>query len=117
MGEGGISEEEKLSLRSWIKLTKCLGDVVDEDETLVGGLPADLNHKQRLAYQIICDHIDGVMADEVNGTANTPQLLLNISGAAGTGKSFWLNTVRRYAKSQTLLHDDFIKSAAPSGKI
>jgi hypothetical protein len=40
---------------------------------------------------------------------------MNISGAAGTGKSFWLNTVRRYVKSKPELHKTFIKSAAPSG--
>jgi hypothetical protein len=115
LGREGITEQDKLFLRSWIKMTKCLGEVVDKDDTLVGGLPGDLNPKQQLAYQIICDHIDGIIDDKANKTSNTPQLLLNISGAAGTGKSFWLNTVRRYAKSQPLLHRDFIKSAVPSG--
>jgi sigma54-dependent transcription regulator len=41
--------------------------------------------------------------------------LKNIYGAAGTGKSFWLDTVCRYVKSKPELHKTFIKSAAPSG--
>ena len=46
--------------------------------------------------------------------ANAPQLLLNISGGAGTGKSYWLNTVKRYSRDQDM-HQDFITTAAPSG--
>jgi hypothetical protein len=110
----GLSEQDKLELPGWINMTKIFEDV-EEDNAVVGGLPKNLNPKQLLAYKIICNHIKGVIEDKEKGTMNTPQLLLNISGAAGTGKSFWLNTVRRYIKSKPEVHKTFIKSAAPSG--
>ena len=105
-----LSEEDKSGLQGWLHMTKR-SEGVEEDNSEVGGEPEDLNPKQRLAYDIICNYIDGVIADP----ENTPQLLMNISGAAGTGKSFWLNTVRRFVKSKPELHQNFIRSAAPSG--
>jgi hypothetical protein len=96
----GLYEQDKLELPGWINMTKIFEDV-EEDNAVVGGLPKNLNPKQLLAYKIICNHIKGVIEDKEKGTMNTPQLLLNISCAAGTRKSFWLNTVRRYIKSCT----------------
>jgi hypothetical protein len=106
-----LSEEDKQGLQGWLNMTKIIVGVEEEDNTEVGGLPEDLNPKQKLAYDIICNHIGGVIQDP----ENTPQLLMNISGAAGTGKSFWPNTVLRYVKSKPELHKTKIKSAAPSG--
>jgi hypothetical protein len=110
----GLSEQDKLELPGWINMTKIFEDV-EEDNAVVGGLPENLNPKQLLAYKIICNHTKWVIEDKEKGTMNTPQLLLNISGAAGTGKGFWPNTVRRYIKSKPQLHKTFIKYAAPSG--
>jgi hypothetical protein len=50
---------------------------------------------------------------ENGGIEGVPQLLLNISGAAGTRKSFWFNTLKRYAS--TIFDHNFIMAAAPSG--
>ncbi len=43
---------------------------------------------------------------------NVQQLLLNISRAAGTGKSFFLNTVTQFAREE-LGRDGFVQAAAP----
>ena len=69
-----------------------------------------MNEKQRLAYHIMSDHISKI---QEGGLENLPQLLLNISGGAGTGKTYWLNTVRELAR-QTM-GSQFIRTAAPSG--
>jgi hypothetical protein len=106
-----LSEEDKQGLQGWHNMIKIIVGVEEEDNTEVGCLPEDLNPKQKLAYDIVCNHIGRVIQDP----ENTPQLLMNISGAAGTGKSFWLNTVRHYVKSKPELHKTFIKSAAPFG--
>jgi hypothetical protein len=68
----------KQGLQGWLNMTKIIVGVEEEDNTEVGGLPEDLNPKQKLAYDIICNHIGGVIQDP----ENTPQLLMNISGAA-----------------------------------
>jgi hypothetical protein len=106
-----LSEEDKQGRQGWLNMTNIIVGVEEEDNTEVGGLPEDLNPKQKLAYDIICNHIVGVIQD----SENTLQLLMNISGAADTGKSFWLNTVRRYVKNKPELHKTFIKSGTPSG--
>jgi hypothetical protein len=104
-------EEDKRGLQGWLNMTKIIVGVKEQDNTEAGSLPEDLNPKQKLAYDNICNHIGSVIQDP----ENIPQLLMNISGAAGTGKSFWLNTVCGYVKSKPELHNTFIKSAAPSG--
>jgi hypothetical protein len=109
-----LTEDSKKLLCGWLAEKKA-SENPDDDDMSLAGLPEDLNEKQHLAYRIVCGHIDSVIEDRVNGITSTPQLLLNISGAAGTGKSFWLNTIRRYALSKPQLSKDFIKSAAPSG--
>jgi hypothetical protein len=109
-----LTSEDLKSLPGWIKEKKS-SEQHDEEAVVAGGLPEDLNEKQKLAYTIVCKYIDGIIEDKRNGTTNTPQLLLNISGAAGTGKSFWLNTMRRYSTNRPELPKDFIRSAAPSG--
>jgi hypothetical protein len=56
-----LSEEDKLGLQGWPNMTKIILGVEEEDNTEVGGLPEDLNPKQKLAYDIICNHIGGVI--------------------------------------------------------
>ena len=69
-----------------------------------------MNYKQFYAFSIVKNFL--LNASE-RGVNNVPQLLLNISGAAGTGKTFWLNTVKRYASM--IFSSGFITAAAPSG--
>ena len=77
-----------------------------------GGLPTDLNQDQFHAFAIVGNHL--MQANE-KGIANVPQLLLNISGPAGSGKTFWLNTLRRWAQGNFNQDQDFILAAAPTG--
>jgi len=69
-----------------------------------------LNEKQFIAFQILKVHIETGARE---GLSKLPQLLLNISGGAGTGKTFWLNAVKEFA-SRTV-GPEFVKAAAPSG--
>ena len=70
-----------------------------------------LNTKQQMAFDVVKKFILSVRQ---NGIEATPQLLLNISGAAGTGKSFLLRAIKMFANEQ-MGHDNFILTAAPSG--
>jgi hypothetical protein len=58
-----LSVEDKRGLQGWLNMTKTIVGVEEEDNTEVGGLPEDLNPKQKLAYDIICNHIGGVIQD------------------------------------------------------
>ena len=77
-----------------------------------GGLPTDLNQDQFRAFAIVGNHLKQA---NKKGIANVPQLLLNISGPAGSGKTFWLNTLRRWAQGNFNQDQDFILAAAPTG--
>ncbi|KAL8588676.1 hypothetical protein ACOMHN_046448 [Nucella lapillus] len=102
---------EMKAMKGWLheaKNTESLPTARGDDE---GGLPEQLNVKQLLAFNLLRHQIQKVLEQ---GIDKAPQLLLNISGAAGTGKRFWLNCLRRYVKEQGL-PSSFVKSAAPSG--
>ena len=77
----------------------------------LGGTPTQLNLKHSVAFGLFRRHILNV---KVHGQDNVQQLLLNISGSAGTDKSFLLNTVKRSVKEE-LGRDGFVQAAAPSG--
>ncbi|KAL8597100.1 hypothetical protein ACOMHN_008173 [Nucella lapillus] len=102
---------EMKAMKGWLheaKNTESLPTARGDDE---GGSPEQLHVKQLLAFNLLRHQIQKVLEQ---GIDKAPQLLLNISGAAGTGKSFWLNCLRRYVKEQGL-PSSFVKSAAPSG--
>ena len=81
----------------------------------LGGTPTQLNFKQSVAFGLFRRHILNV---KVHGQDNVQQLLLNISGAAGTGKSFFLITVKRLGQprlvKEELGRDGSVQAAAPS---
>ena len=74
-------------MKNWLDKTKKVTILPGRDIN-DGALPEQLNLKQRMAFDLLTDQIERV---KEKGTDKAPQLLLNISGAAGTGKSFWLN--------------------------
>ena len=49
----------------------------------------------------------------MQGQDNDHQLILNIYGAAGVGKSFFINTVRRSLSNEELDEDGFVQAATP----
>ena len=86
---------------------------LQRDLSVVGGTPSDLNEKQFDAFSIVSEFL--LEADRI-GVENAPQLLLNIGGPAGSGKTFWLNTMRRWAKDHIKNYgQEFITTAAPTG--
>jgi DNA replication protein DnaC len=106
----GLDQQDLKELPTWIENQKKTFKI--GNETGAGQPPKlqQLNAKQRVAFDIIRQHIEKAKTCSVQ---DLPQLLLNISGGAGTGKTFWLNAVRQYAAEN--LSAEFIKSAAPSG--
>ena len=110
--EPALTTEDRRSMETWLKLQTETAALNASDNEL-GGQFEDLNEKQQLACNIILKFVQ----DHVQDGRATPQLLLNISGAAGTGKSFWLNTLRRIIRTeyQGRLPANFIQTAAPSG--
>ncbi|XP_070182372.1 uncharacterized protein [Littorina saxatilis] len=105
-----FSEEELKTMQGWLERMKNSVSLQNAN-TGSGGLPGQLNRKQLLAFRLLQRQVEMVVEQ---GIDKASQLLLNISGAAGTGKSFWLNCLRRHVKDQQLPHN-FVKSAAPSG--
>ena len=110
ISEGLTTDDKFLELGDWVKKQKQ-GERPLRNFDALAGEPKDLNDKQLAAFGIVSAWM--LQAKEV-GVEAMPQLLLNISGAAGTGKSFWLNTLRKYSKTIGF-RDDFIKTAAPTG--
>ena len=106
-----LTAVELRELPLWIKEQRETFQLKDEiPSNSAAPTYAQLNPKQKIAFHILDAHIQEAKA---NGLLHLKQLLLNISGGAGTGKTFWLNAVRAHAT----LHLDinFVKSAAPSG--
>ena len=106
----GLDGAALADLPKWLEEKKQTFSDLGESQDHDGPTMADLNEKQRVAYDIIERHI--MKAQEV-GLEQLPQLLLNISGGAGTGKTFWLNAVRQLARMT--IGSQFIRRAAPSG--
>ena len=107
-----LTDEQLREMPLWIKMQKKTVSIVSVLSENDSSAPtySQLNDKQKIAFHILDAHIQEA---KTNGLNSLKQLLLNISGGAGTGKSFWLNAVRAHAASQ--LNQHFVKSAAPSG--
>ena len=108
-----ITTEDKFrELATWLNTQKDTWPL-HRDLAASGGLPSDLNSQQFKAFAVLRNHL--LDADR-KGVRGVPQLLLNVNGAAGTGKTFWLNTLRRWAKEDMSHHgSEFILTAAPTG--
>ena len=115
----GLSDQDLLVMQTWVK-EKADHHIVPPSAAgaagnQLAGTPADLNDKQFKAFSIIWQHM---LRDKAyrDGRAESPpsQLLMNITGSAGTGKSFFLNTLRA-ASNSLFPGDSYIAAAAPSG--
>jgi hypothetical protein len=105
-----LSQCDLDSMAKWVEEQKQTFTDLPEPDSNIAPRFEDLNEKQQIAFNIIRKHIE--KAQEV-GLDELPQLLLNISGGAGTGKTFWLNAVRQLATAN--IGSQFVKTAAPSG--
>ena len=107
----GFTDEDLRVIPQWIEQQKSTFKVNRDSVATNQGPSYDhLNSKQKIAFNIVKKH---VQLAESEGLSSLPQLLMNISGGAGTGKTFWLNAVRGFCCS-TIGHE-FVKTAAPSG--
>ena len=78
----GLTTESKLKeLEGWVKLQQQ-GPPPQRDFDALAGQPSDLNDKQLALFAILSAWM--LQAKEV-GVEAMPQLLMNVSGAAGTG--------------------------------
>jgi hypothetical protein len=89
-----MTAEKFKELDSWVQVQKTTHPIGRDDDAM-GGMPMDLNDKQFIAFAIMRDFILKAKTLEIH---KIPQLLLNMSGSPGTGKSFWLNTVKRFSR-------------------
>jgi ATP-dependent DNA helicase PIF1 len=71
--------------------------------------PAMLNVRQQMAYEMLRTFVEN-KASQVEAA----QILMQINGRAGSGKSFWLKCLDQFIKSQRVPHN-FMKIAAPTG--
>ena len=107
----GLTSENLREIPQWIVKQKETFKL--DRESLVddhGPSYDQLNAKQKFAFNIVKSCIEVAQS---GGLSSLPQLLMNISGGAGTGKTFWLNAVRRFSSEAVGL--EFVKAAAPSG--
>ena len=79
--EGLTSESKLKELAGWVKLQQQ-GPPPQRDFDALAGQPSDLNDKQLALFAILSAWMP--QAKEV-GVDKMPQLLMNVSGAAGTG--------------------------------
>lgn len=80
-----LTDEQLREMPNWIKMQKetvlIRTDLGESQST--APTYQQLNEKQKVAFQILDAHIQDA---KINGLAGLKQLLLNISGGAGTGK-------------------------------
>ena len=106
------TKEKFRELATWLKTKKETEKLV-RDLAASGGLPSQLNSQQFKAFAILRKHL---LECDRKGVGKASQLLHNISGSAGTGKTFWLNTLRRWAKENMARHgSEFIQPTAYTG--
>ena len=84
-----MTQSDLNNLTKWLDEDKAAHKIRTHEGDL-GDTPTQLNCNQSVAVVLIRRHIINV---KVHGQDNVQQPLLNISGAAGTSKSFFLNTV------------------------
>jgi DNA replication protein DnaC len=106
----GLNAEDIKEIPHWVDKQKESHKLEERESNPTEMCQELLNEKQLIAFNILRQHIQ--LAKD-NGLSCLPQLLLNISGGAGTGKTFWLNAVRALASQE--VGSDFVKAAAPSG--
>ena len=78
----------------WIDHKKSFSKLSDNDQCIVDS--TNLNPKQRLAYDFVTAWID----KKVSNPGKSIPMHLNISGRAGCGKSYFLNSIAKYATEQ-----------------
>ena len=100
------SKHDFMEASSWLENEKGRAEL--EETSLEGVDPLKLNSKQTLCYNLVTEWVDKKLEN-----AETKAFYLNLSGAAGCGKSFFLKCLSKYIKEVAPL--GFQKIAAPTG--
>ena len=101
--------DEIAEMRAWIENQKDEARLEEPDYSNID--VSRLNHKQTLAYNMVCDWVRRVIQDP----DGTPPFYLNLCGSAGCGKTFWLKAVTKFVLEEAKGRRLLIK-AAPTGK-
>ena len=101
-----ITDEMIRYLPNWLKETKAATEINYEVDVFRD--VHILNEDQFRAFAIVAKYIH-----DVQDSLNPDQLLLNIHGSAGSGKTTWLKKVISYCNH--ILGPGIIKTCAPSG--
>ena len=104
--ELGITEHQLHEIGNWMQSSKLTANIRYHTEDFDN--VSQLNDEQFRAFAIIASHLQKIQNNE-----DPQQLLLNIHGSAGSGKTYWLKKVLSYAAF--LLRPGAIKTCAPSG--
>ena len=105
----GLTSDDLQNVGTWIEEKKKENILIESSQDMEP--PTNLNKEQMDAFAIIKDFID-CNADP--NKLKPPQLLLQINGPAGSGKTYLIQKVKAYAKS-IFNHNKFVHTAAPSG--
>ena len=100
--ELGLSNTDIDEATDWIPRMKVSADLEIDSNTTVH--PDDLNIHQRLIFDKMMSSLE----------EDQPQRLIDVSGAAGSGKSFMINAILQKAQENTG-HRNSVKIAAPTG--
>ena len=105
--EYNITSEDIRNVPKWHKDAKAAGitrDINNYDNIDA----ANLNKKQRIGYDYVMSHINKKISDP----NNTKPLYLDVSGRAGTGKTYFANCIAKEANKHVA---QFMVKAAPTG--
>ena len=105
----GFTDDDLKNAVTWIDTKKKENILLESSQDMEP--PTNDNKQQMNAFAILKQYIDS----NVDPNKQTvPQLLLQINGPAGSGKSYWIQKVKGYAK-KIFKHNNFVQTAAPSG--
>ena len=106
----GLTDHDLKTVQTWIERKKKEEVLIESSQDMEP--PINFNKQQMNAFGIMKYFID-CNADPNNHDVN--QLLLQINGPAGSGKSFWIQKVKGYARTIFNHNNYFVYTSAPSG--
>ena len=104
----GFTDDDIKNVTTWIDQRKKENILLESSQDMEP--PTNLNKQQMDAFAIIKHFIDCKNLNK----SEVQQLLLQINGPAGSGKSYWIQKVKGYAK-KVFNRNNFVLTAAPSG--
>ena len=106
----GLTDDDLKSIPTWLESKKKEEALNEPSQDMEP--PVNFNKEQMNAFGIIKYFID-CKADPNN--EDVKQLLLQINGPAGSGKSYWIQKVKGYSKHIFIDNNYYVYTSAPSG--